>query len=52
METKFKIYKQVVVNGQTSLSSIGTATMDELVKARDNAIHQRDRMIELVTINK
>jgi hypothetical protein len=50
METKFNIYTQIVVNGQTSLSLIGTATMDELVAARDNANQQRDRMIEVATI--
>jgi hypothetical protein len=50
METKFNIYTQIVVNGQTSLSLTGTATMDELVAARDNANQQRDRMIEVATI--
>jgi hypothetical protein len=50
METKFNIYTQIVVNGQPSLSLIGTATMDELVAARDNANQQRDRMIEVANI--
>ena len=55
METKFKVYtkKTQLVNGvETELTQlVGTHTRDELVKARDASIQQRDRMQELVDIS-
>jgi hypothetical protein len=50
METTFNIYRQSVLNGQTALILIGSATMNELTNARDNANQQRDRMIELAEL--
>lgn len=55
METNFKVYtkKTQLVNGvETELTQlVGTYTRDELVKARDASIQQRDRMQELVDIS-
>lgn len=56
METKFKVYsKKTITNPdgttQELTNQIGEFTRDELVKARDNAIVQRDRMQELVDIS-
>ena len=56
METKFKIYTQKTITNvdgttQNILNQIGSATREELVKARDNAIVQLNRMQELVNIS-
>ena len=56
METKFKIYTQKTITNvdgttQNVLNQIGSATREELVKARDNAIVQLNRMQELVNIS-
>lgn len=56
MEQKFKIYtKKTIMNpdgtSQEIMNEIGSFTKDELVKARDNAIQQRDRMQELVDVS-
>lgn len=56
MEQKFKIYtKKTIMNpdgtSQEIMNEIGSFTKDELVKAMDNAIVQRDRMQELVDIS-
>ena len=55
METAYKIYTQKEITNpdgtkQNVLNQIGSATREELVKARDNVIVQRNRMEELVTI--
>jgi len=52
METKFNIYTQIVVNGQTSLSLIETATMDQLVQELNMANQQRDQMIEMAALSQ
>lgn len=56
METKFKIYtKKTIVNPdgttQEITKEIGSFTRDELVKAQEMSIQQRDRMQELVDIS-
>lgn len=55
MEQKFKVYTVKTVTKQDGTTQeitneVGNFTREELVKAKDNAIVQRDRMQELVNI--